>query len=71
MPFDSSVSPTEGKCVVCNGAIVAKYVTEFHGSVIFGGPQRNARKVFKGYHCSGCGLKYEFIPENKKKMKKK
>ena len=65
----AKIKDTEGKCVVCKGQIVETMITEFDpktGPPIFGpGSKRQFKEVSRGYHCRGCGLKYEFIPIKK------
>lgn len=59
---------TGAKCVVCNGQIVEKYVMQFNartGPLIIGpGSIRQHNRVSQGFHCRGCGLKYEFLPSS-------
>jgi hypothetical protein len=61
--------PTEGKCVHCGSPIVERIDREFiaeYGPAIFGpGSRDQFCDVSKGYHCTGCGLKYEFVPPDK------
>ena len=61
--------PAEGTCVVCNGTVVEKLVSEFNpasGPLIIGpGSRGQYRNVSKGFHCTKCGLKYEFAPKGK------
>jgi len=65
----SQVVETDGHCVVCGAKIVKVITTEYDPSTgprIFGpGGRRQYRDVFKGFHCSVCGLKYAFVPPKK------
>lgn len=58
--------PTEGKCVVCQSVIVERRVEEFNpmfGPPVDGpGSEKQFHIASAGYHCSKCGLKYDFIP---------
>jgi len=62
--------PTEGKCVYCGSQIVERVTNQFiaeSGPIIIGPglqtrPRGQFRDVSQGYHCIGCGLKYEFVP---------
>jgi predicted RNA-binding Zn-ribbon protein involved in translation (DUF1610 family) len=59
------------KCIVCGGDIVEEIVSKFnpiHGPMIIGpGSRQQFHDVSEGYHCSSCGLKYEFPPKTEKK----
>lgn len=64
-----ATKPTDGKCVFCGGPIVEKIVQEFNaacGPMMFGpGSRGQFHEVSHGFHCTGCGLKYEFVPTSK------
>lgn len=53
-------------CMVCGGTVSGRYQHEFTdigGHMILGpGSRHQYSWVFKGYHCTRCGLKYEFLP---------
>lgn len=64
--------PTSSTCVVCGGPIVERVDREFDarsGPMIIGpASQQQFHDVSKGYHCTKCGLKYEFLPPPKKSL---
>lgn len=55
-----------GRCVFCGNTVIAHVVQELTCSpenVIIGpGSRSQYASVHKGFHCSECGLKYEFPP---------
>lgn len=51
-----------GTCVVCQGLVKAKVVMRPLGPLRMGGVN-NSVKEHKGWHCTKCGLKYEFPPK--------
>lgn len=59
----------KGKCVVCKGKLIEKVVRKFDatmGPMIIGPGSRNQfREESEGFYCLNCGLKYEFVPEQK------
>lgn len=61
--------PTDGTCVFCGGEVVEKITNVFDsmfGPPIFGPASRNQYiEVSEGFHCKRCGLKYEFVPQDK------
>lgn len=64
--------PTEGKCVVCGGAIVEGFVQ----SIPFLTPYepiclKEYSVVSAGFYCDVCGLKYQHLPKNSKKEEQK
>lgn len=59
-----------GICVFCKGKVVTDVGLIQHGPVIIG-PGNRMSKVIEGYHCTSCGLMYDFIPPTKQKIKKK
>lgn len=64
-----ATKPTDGKCVFCSGPIVEMIVREFDarsGPMIIGpGSKHQHHDVSQGFHCTKCGLKYEFVPKAK------
>lgn len=60
------VEEPTGVCRVCGGEVVAKVTEEYHGDpmhrIIGPGARHQMRTVHHGWHCAGCGLKYEFVP---------
>jgi hypothetical protein len=56
----------DGVCVVCQGKITGNYTQECIGDPnnipIGPGSQDYYHWAFQGYHCTNCGLKYEFLP---------
>lgn len=56
----------KGACVVCNGTVTGEYrsecTTDFRNVPIGPGSRDYFHWVFQGYHCTKCGLKYEFCP---------
>jgi|WetSurMetagenome_2_1015567.scaffolds.fasta_scaffold480500_2 hypothetical protein len=53
-----------GTCRVCSGKVVARVTRGYHGDprhMIFGPGSRNQMTTkHHGFHCTTCGLKYEF-----------
>ena len=60
-----------GKCVVCGDKVQAKVVRESnidYDRIPLGPASKNYYHwEFKGYHCVGCGIKYETLPKQKQK----
>jgi hypothetical protein len=55
-----------GKCVVCKTkTIIEKWKVSYDGELIMGGSS-NARMGMQGYYCTKCGIRYEFVPKDKK-----
>ena len=58
---------TNKPCLVCGGKLVKKTEREFDptsGPIIIGpGSRHQYHEVSHGYHCTNCGLKYEFPPK--------
>jgi 3-polyprenyl-4-hydroxybenzoate decarboxylase len=56
-----------GECVVCNSKIIAKitseYLGDFHHMIIGPGSRQQMTTIHHGFHCTKCGLKYEFPPQ--------
>lgn len=58
----------KGTCVVCNGDVVQKITYHWRGPRRVGFDAKEKRNAYNtstayhGYHCSKCGLKYEFPP---------
>lgn len=61
-------APPTGVCVFCSGEVVAKITNEYRGDImhrIIGPGGRNqVSRVHNGWHCTKCGLRYEFPPNN-------
>lgn len=55
-----------GTCMICQGKIVARVTREYHGDpmhmIIGPGSRNQMTTVHHGFHCTRCGLKYEFPP---------
>lgn len=55
-----------GACVFCKGKVVARVTREYLGDprhMIIGPGSKNQMSVIHhGFHCTKCGLKYEFPP---------
>jgi uncharacterized protein with PIN domain len=49
----------EGKCVVCKGEVIAKVRKVFP---LRGALNKQVMTFTDGWHCTKCGLKYEFRP---------
>lgn len=64
------LGPTEtkqGTCVVCSGDVVKVTVRQRQAvrRDAIGGPSHVVTVVKPGYHCTSCGLRYEFPPKAK------
>lgn len=62
-------APRPGVCRVCDGKVVAKVTTKYLGDpmhMIIGPGSRNQMVTRnEGWHCSSCGIRYEFCPKPK------
>jgi len=60
----------EGACKVCGGDIKEKIVCEYDpatGPPLFGpGSAKQFRDFHRGYYCTRCGIRYEFVPKKNK-----
>ncbi len=74
--YDERPKPTRSKCVVCGGKVVEKIERRYDPSTgpirigIFGRRNTQFREFHEGFHCSSCGLKYEFPPKVKRSKSK-
>ncbi len=68
-----------GFCLVCKGNIVETIVTRAESGgvfgsrqVVYGGPPLRipTHDVVDGFHCSNCGIKYEFVRDRISKLRK-
>lgn len=59
---DNPVEERTGVCVVCNGKVVGRITREYVGDPMIIGPggRDQMRNIHHGWHCTKCGLKYEF-----------
>jgi hypothetical protein len=56
---------TQGKCCVCGGVIVKRYVYKFtsrYPPIIGPASKQQFSWSFDGYHCQDCGIMYNFVP---------
>lgn len=57
-----------GECVVCKSEVIAKITSEYLGDfrhmIIGPGSKQQMSTTHHGFHCTKCGLKYEFPPQN-------
>lgn len=66
--------PTEGICRVCGGQIFEIIVRELDlspGPLIMGpsSKQQQYHEASKGFHCTRCGIKYQFVPQTREQEK--
>lgn len=53
-----------GSCVFCEGKVIARVTRVHHGELRLGG-HNSMRTIHHGFHCTECGLRYEFPPKRK------
>jgi len=62
----------KGVCAVCGGEVIEKISSKYYGDpmhmIIGPGSASQMTTVHHGWHCTSCGIKYEFLPKRKSKI---
>lgn len=62
-------APPTGECVVCEGKVIARITHEYLGDpmnfILGPGGRNQMSRIHHGWHCTICGLRYEFLPKGK------
>lgn len=62
-----------GECVVCSGKVIARITHEYLGDpmhmIIGPGSRNQMTTIHHGFHCTTCGIKYEFPPPSRENVK--